>query len=348
MSAATRSPKRHSLDGEGGERLLQYGRAITSSVGLENVVDATLDAVAEIVPGAQVLVCGIERNMVRVLGGRPECTAEAMAAAIPVGSGLVGSAAEERTAIYSPDIRHDQRVSPQSRQRPFSPDDRSFLAVPLIAGDAVVGVMCAISPDVDAFTPGDCARVLALSPTVAAAMRNATLIGRQRSTWHMRRELEAQKALFLSLVSAELREPLSAIADLCTRMRQAGEHETGRLAADALSRGRALAALVEEVLSISVTDAVTFEPVDLRGIAASIGRCAAGPPVMVLSHEARLLRVISHLAPPGSSVEIEEEGREAVLSFADPPESEVLGAMSRLVGGRLRDRGMALPVATAA
>ena len=209
------------------------------------------------------------------------------------------------------------------------------MAIPLVSGDLVVGLVCATSNRADAFSAAECAMLVSLGPTVAAAMRNATAVSRTRTTWMMRRELETQKALFLSLVSAELRDPLAAIAELCQRMRAAPPAEVQGLAAEVLDRGYALSRLTEEVLEISVSHAEPphVEPVDCRELLASLGRTEPGPPVMVVTDPVRLQRVAARLAPGRQRIGVSVEGETAVLSFPAPIDEELLNAMARLING---------------
>ena len=54
---------------------------------------------------------------------------------IPVGTGLVGYAARERTAVLVPDVQKDERYIQ------INPETRSELAVPLIYKGSVIGVL---------------------------------------------------------------------------------------------------------------------------------------------------------------------------------------------------------------
>jgi len=88
---------------------------------------------------------------------------------IPLGKGVTGAAALERTAMRVADTRSDPRYIPTH------PDIRSELAVPLITQDRLIGVMDLESEALSYFTE-DHARLLSLlAPQIAVSILNARL-----------------------------------------------------------------------------------------------------------------------------------------------------------------------------
>jgi signal transduction histidine kinase len=321
------------------ERIFDHCVAITETIELRDVLAATLRAVSEVLPEAQVLVCEVERGVVRVLGSEPPCSAEALATQIPVGAGLVGRAAADRGTIYAPDLRTDPRVAGEARQRAVASGDRSFLAIPLVVGDNLVGVLAGVSSVVDAFSASDCTRVLALAPTIAAGMRNAFAFERERAAWKLRRQLEVQKGLFLSLVSAELIDPLMYIRGLCEHARAVWGDEqnfaaVAELGREMLHRGQTLAALVEEVLEIAISDGVTgtLEEMDIGGLLVAAGYLEQSRPIVVRAHRGRLERALARLVQ-GGRVELEMSPDGVIIVLPTSFDLDLLGAIARLVGG---------------
>lgn len=88
---------------------------------------------------------------------------------IPIGKGVTGAAALERTAMRVADTRSDPRYIPTH------PDIRSELAVPLITQDRLIGVMDLESEQLGFFTEEHARLLSLLAPQIAVAVLNARL-----------------------------------------------------------------------------------------------------------------------------------------------------------------------------
>ena len=86
-----------------------------------------------------------------------------------VGEGLVGRAAAARTVVWAPDVAREEGYVPSI------PDTRSELAVPLVVGERVVGVLDVQSPEAGAFREDHVRLLSALSGQLAMALENARL-----------------------------------------------------------------------------------------------------------------------------------------------------------------------------
>ena len=84
---------------------------------------------------------------------------------------LVARAARTREGV----IANDVQATPDFLPNPLLPDTRSELAVPLIVGDRVLGVLDVQSDEVDHFTPQDVAIQTTLAGQIATALDNANL-----------------------------------------------------------------------------------------------------------------------------------------------------------------------------
>ena len=105
---------------------------------------------------------------------------------IPLGRGLIGTAAKLRRPIYAPDVSHDARYIATI------PSTRSELAVPLLVRNEVVGVLDCQS-DVENFFDPDTIDLLTLFSTQASiALQNAQLYSQER---RRAAQLEAINAL---------------------------------------------------------------------------------------------------------------------------------------------------------
>ncbi len=91
---------------------------------------------------------------------------------IPVGTGLVGYAARERTAVLVPDVQKDERYIQ------INPETRSELAVPLIYKGSVIGVLDLEHTRRGYFTDDHRKTLSTLAAQVAIAIENARLYER--------------------------------------------------------------------------------------------------------------------------------------------------------------------------
>lgn len=124
-------------------------------------------------------------------------------------SSIVATAAREKTSVIAADVRHSTD-SPFLSNR-LLPDTRSEMAVPMIAGDKVLGVFDVQSSMADYFSEEDAKIYTTLAAQVAIALQNARLYMEQSATVAQLRELDRLKSSFLANMSHELRTPLNSI-----------------------------------------------------------------------------------------------------------------------------------------
>jgi diguanylate cyclase (GGDEF)-like protein len=96
------------------------------------------------------------------------------AAVIPVGKGIIGSAAKLKRPLYAPDVRREPRYIEGD------PNTRSELAIPLIVRDEVVGVLDCQSDKVDAFDDETVDLLTLFATNAAIALQNSELYGREQ------------------------------------------------------------------------------------------------------------------------------------------------------------------------
>ncbi|HNO85023.1 MAG TPA: ATP-binding protein, partial [Anaerolineales bacterium] len=94
---------------------------------------------------------------------------------------------------------------------PLLPDTRSEMAIPMIAGDKVLGVFNVHSVNLNHFTEEDANIYTTLASQVAVSLQNARLYAEQAATVAQLRELDRLKSSFLANMSHELRTPLNSI-----------------------------------------------------------------------------------------------------------------------------------------
>jgi PAS domain S-box-containing protein len=110
---------------------------------------------------------------------------------IKVGQGLTGYVAQTGQTYYAPDANQD----PHAMLIPGTPElDESILAVPMIFGDEVIGVIVLSKLGIDQFDEEDIRVLEVLASHTAIAVENARLLQLERESAERARESEARKS----------------------------------------------------------------------------------------------------------------------------------------------------------
>ncbi|HJT89421.1 MAG TPA: SpoIIE family protein phosphatase [Bryobacteraceae bacterium] len=133
---------------------------------------------------------------------------------IPLGKGLTGAAAESRQVVRVDDTAKDPRYIASH------PDIRSEVAVPLMVGDRVVGVMDLESDRIGYFTDDHVRTLALLAPQIASSLENARLYG-EIATRERRMEEDLKAARELQRVLLPDAEPEIEGLECAVRLRPA-------------------------------------------------------------------------------------------------------------------------------
>jgi len=120
---------------------------------------------------------------------------------------IVASAARTKEAA----IVNDVQDSPDFLPNPLLPDTRAEMAIPLIVGDELIGVLDVQASEPNYFGTEDVRIQGTLAGQVAVAVRNAQAFERERRTVERLKEVDRLKQEFLANMSHELRTPLNSI-----------------------------------------------------------------------------------------------------------------------------------------
>ena len=124
--------------------------------------------------------------------------------AIPIGEGIVGAVAAERTPILVPDVSKDPRYLP------VSDAVRAELCVPMIARNRVIGVIDVQSAKLGAFKEDERALLRLIGSRVGSAIDNAQLYRRAERQYRTIKTLSKISHEFSSIL--ELEELLGKVA----------------------------------------------------------------------------------------------------------------------------------------
>ncbi len=192
---------------------------------------------------------------------------------------LVARAARTRGGIVENDVRKIVDFLPN----PLLPHTRAELAVPMVVGDHLIGILDLQSDQIDYFSEEDINIHRTLASQIAVAVQNASLFAEQVAASEKLREVDRLKSEFLASMSHELRTPLNSIigfadvllegldGDLNERM-----EEDVRLIRDS---GRHLRELIGDILDMSKIEAgrmeLRYEEIDMRQMANDVIATAA-------------------------------------------------------------------------
>jgi signal transduction histidine kinase len=155
---------------------------------------------------------------------------------------------------------------------------RSALAIPLIVGDQLLGVLDLQSDTPNRFSEDDVRIHTTLAAQVAVALQNAQLYARQLETAKRLQEVDQLKSEFLASMSHELRTPLNSIIGFADVLLEGIDGELNdRMREDVgliRESGRHLRMLIGEMLDMSKIEAglmeLHYEPIDVPALAREI------------------------------------------------------------------------------
>jgi signal transduction histidine kinase len=213
--------------------------------------------------GALVLAAG---------AGTPGETMVAQGWSIPIdhAGSVVARAARERSWQIVNDVHTESGFLPN----PLLPDTRAELAVPMIVGNRLMGVLDVQADAPNSFTEEDAQIQTSLANQIAIALQNATLYQEQLATTEQLREFDRLKSEFLASMSHELRTPLNSIIGFADVLLEGIDGELNeRMEEDVRlirNSGEHLRNLIGDILDMSKIEAgmmdLRYETIDIAAM----------------------------------------------------------------------------------
>ena len=318
-------------------RLTEISRALTYTTSLDQVTRLTVDRGADLLnASAAVLMLADADGFLQVLATH--------------------GVSEERVTRFQAPL--DDEVIGRLQGLLGVPDDR-FIAVPLIVGGAVTGLLAVATRR--ACSDADESLLSALADQAAVALENARLGGEVRNQIEERRVSEGAttaKDLALSTLAHDIRTPLSAIEAYSALIQDELYGPINDRQREALGRirlsGRHLLSLLDNVMEMARLNAgvlrVESERVNLMDVAreavhmlipqadAKLQTLQLGPPfpAVVTADHARVRQVLINLI--GNAVKFTPEGGSVSVEIS---ESEAEGSLWGEI--RVTDTGPGIP-----
>jgi PAS domain S-box-containing protein len=162
-----------------------------------------------------------------------------------------------------PVVVDDVTLEPAHLPNPLLPDTRSEVAIPLVLGERVLGVLDVQDDQAERFGESEVRSLQALAGQLAVALSNAELYSEQFETAERLRELDRLKSEFLANMSHELRTPLNSIIGYAEVLLDGLGGPLTELAQEDVqaihSSGHHLLALINDILDIAKIEASQLE-----------------------------------------------------------------------------------------
>ena len=152
-------------------------------------------------------------------------------------------------------IINDVTAEPDFLSNPLLPDTCSEMAIPMMVGEDVIGVLDVQANITDRFYEEDIRVKTTLANQVAVAIRNARAFQEEKRAAEQLREMDRLKSQFLANMSHELRTPLNAIIGYSELL---ADGASGELSEDArmdvediLGSSKHLLAIINDILDMA-------------------------------------------------------------------------------------------------
>jgi len=263
----------------------EIGRLVTSTLDLEAIFSRSVNLIVERFGFYHASIFIIEETGFNAVLQESTGTAgqklKERKHALAVGStSTVGKATSSGEVVVINNTKLDSLHKPN----PLLPETKAEAAIPLHAGNRIIGTLDIQSTETDAFSEDDIAILQLLADQVAVGIENARSYNLAQQAVEEMREVDRLKSQFLANMSHELRTPLNSIIGFARVILKGIDGPITELQQQDLTAifnsGQHLLGLINDVLDLSRIEAgkmdLTFDEVNITDLISSVLSTAAG------------------------------------------------------------------------
>ncbi len=204
------------------ERLTGVMRAIADQTEMQLVLQTVISAAAELTESEAASILELEgpNGSLCFLAAPPAFQDKLHGVRIPINASAAGWVVRQRQTLRVADVRKGAPDDWSSAEFAAAVEPRSLLAVPLIAGGRMIGVLEAVNTDKADYTEEDATILETLAAPAALVIHNTNLQRRIEASFSELSELDRLKSDFVAITSHELRTPLGVILGHATFLRE--------------------------------------------------------------------------------------------------------------------------------
>lgn len=236
--------------------LHEVGLAVTSSLELRTVLDLLLEKIDLVLPypvASTVRLFNQEREELEPVTCRNLDEEEWKAQERGAGGGLAWAVVERRAPLIVEDVRHDALTRDLAFARRHSLI--SYLGVPLIAKDEVVGVLGFFAREEHRFGYEEIEFLTALASQGAIAIYNSQLHERVKTQAAEVERASRAKSEFVSMMSHELKTPLNVVLGYAGMIRDEILKDQHQVLGKIIKYSRDLSLMIDSILDAARIEA---------------------------------------------------------------------------------------------
>ena len=213
------------------------------------------------------------------------------------GKGLVGLAAEKKHPILVSDVNADPSWLPNA----LLPETKSEIAVPILMGDRVLGVLDVQHNISGGLNQEDIDLLRSIANQVAVAIQNARYVEEIQRTSQRLKEVDRIKSEFLANMSHELRTPLNSVMGYAEVLLMGIDGELNEEQQEDIQsiydNGKQLLALINDVLDLSKIEAgrmvLVMEDVSIGDMITEVQKNGIG----IIHKHQKELEILTDISP---------------------------------------------------